>query len=276
MAGAMKVLITGAGTLAQALLAHMIGPMTPVLYFRSEYQAVRLGWDDSEVPIVLGDIRNELRLRAALYEHEIDYVIHTAALKQVGSGSANVLECAAVNVDGTANVVRACQAVSAKMLFTSSDKAVAPLNTYGKAKALAEDIVLSAGFSVTRWGNVIRSRGSVLERWERSRRIAITWPGWTRYWLTRDAAAAFVFKAIEKPPGVHVKPSKAMRLGALATAASMAYGVPVEQDRVASAPGDKGHEMLGYEHGSSQDAEQYTEQDMADIILEDMRRWPLI
>lgn len=273
----MNVLITGAGTLAQALLAHLPDSMAPTLYCRSEYQAIRLGWAGSDVPVVLADVRSEFQFRHALHKHEVEYVIHTAALKQVGLGSANVLECAAVNVDGTANVVRACEAIGIPMLFTSSDKAVAPLNTYGKSKALAEDIVLSAGFAVTRWGNVIRSRGSVLERWERAGWIAVTWPGWSRFWLTRDTAAELVLLAMQAPPGmVHVKPCKAMTLGALAQAAGSAYGIRVRpDDRVPAAPGDKDHELLDLEFESSQDAEQYTEQDMAEIIREDVRRWPL-
>lgn len=270
----MNLLITGSGTLAQALLKRC---PDATLYSRSEYTFARMIWE-ANAPIkgCMGDIRDFDQLYRAIVDSGAEYVIHTAAMKQVGSGAANALECASVNVQGTATVVRACQQAGIPMLFTSSDKAVAPTNTYGKAKALAEDIVLGAGFTVTRWGNVIRSRGSVLERWERTGEIIVTNPDWTRYWLTRDEAAEFVLWVIAGNPSVYIKESKAASMRALAVAAANIFAIPYHSkvDASREVPGEKPHETLDGRQTSA-DVDRYTVDELTDIIRHDRERWPL-
>lgn len=267
-----RVLITGAGTLAQALLARFLGAS---LFTRGEYSVARLVWQ-GPVRASIGDVRNADAVCRAVVDSEAEYVIHTAAMKQVGAGAANAVECASVNVEGTVSVLRSCQQAGVPMLFTSSDKAVEPLNTYGKAKALAEDIVLGAGMAVTRWGNIVRSRGSVLERWERTGQICVTDASWTRYWLTRDEAADFLRELVMADArGLHVRYSKSATMGDLVEAAvraDVAHGTVRTMD---VAPGEKAHERLSLDHGTSADVERYTVDELAAIIRTDRERWPL-
>jgi FlaA1/EpsC-like NDP-sugar epimerase len=268
-----QLLITGAGTLAQALLERY---PDAVLLTRGEYSVQRLRWRRPDVRAVIGDVRQTDLVYRAIVESGAERVVHTAAMKQVGASGANAIECASVNVDGTAAVVRACQQAGVPLLFTSSDKAVEPLNTYGKAKALAEDIVLGAGYTVTRWGNIIRSRGSVLERWERTGQIVVTDLAWTRFWLTRDEAAAFVESVLGMDGRLHVRMSKAASMGDLARAAQLAMRNPTCDERLnAAAPGEKPHERLALDHAHSGEAPRYSVDELTEMIMRDMARWPL-
>jgi UDP-N-acetylglucosamine 4,6-dehydratase len=119
------------------------------------------------------------------------------------------------NVGGAENVVWAArQAGVAKVVALSSDKAFEPCNTYGKTKALAEDIFLSANrergnhgpiFAVTRYGNVANSTGSVIPTWRariaEGQAITVTSFECTRFWMTLPQAVALVMKTIDTMKG---------------------------------------------------------------------------
>lgn len=268
----MAVLITGAGTLAQALLVQYPGA---VLYTRSEYAAWRLQCERPDLNVIVGDIRNYKSFERALVSAKPDCVVHTAAMKQVASGAGNAAECQAVNVMGTGTIVRACKAAGLPMVFTSSDKAVEPTTTYGKAKALAEDIVLQAGYPVTRWGNIVRSRGSVLERWQRTGQVVAVDPNWTRYWLTRDVAAEYLTGIAGCSAGVYVLASKAATMRTVIEASIEAYNI--DAPVVWSVPGDseKPHEKLSVGDETSEHAPKYSVGEFREILCRELVRWPL-
>jgi UDP-N-acetylglucosamine 4,6-dehydratase len=140
----------------------------------------------------------------------VDLVVHAAALKQVTSCEYNPTECIATNVDGTRNVVEACLDAGVKRaIFTSSDKAVHPVNVYGASKLCAEKLWLASNayggdqthFSAVRYGNVRGSRGSVLEK---KKIVSLTDSAATRFWMDVDDAVDLVLLAFAEMRGGEV------------------------------------------------------------------------
>src|SRR3989338_8052699 len=125
---------------------------------------------DKRLRFFLGDIRDEVRLERAF--SDVDIVVHAAALKQVPMLEYNPLEALKTNVNGSQNVIEAAinQGVE-KVLLISTDKAAYPGNLYGATKLCAERLCIAANsysanktsFSVVRYGNVLGSRGSIVE-----------------------------------------------------------------------------------------------------------------
>jgi UDP-N-acetylglucosamine 4,6-dehydratase len=103
---------------------------------------------------------------------EVDFVIHTAALKQVPAAEYNPMECINTNVMGAENVVQAAiRSGVSKVIALSTDKAASPINLYGASKLASDKIFVAANnlsgakgtkFSVVRYGNIINPRGSVV------------------------------------------------------------------------------------------------------------------
>jgi UDP-N-acetylglucosamine 4,6-dehydratase len=156
----------------------------------------------------LGDVRDEARLKFAF--HDVEVVIHAAALKIVPALETDPLEAVKTNINGTQNVITAAidQKVK-KVMLVSTDKAVSPENLYGATKLCAEKLMLAANnykgrggpiFAVTRYGNVTNSRGSViplfLEQLKAKKPFTITDPHMTRFWITLEDAAKFVWHAV--------------------------------------------------------------------------------
>lgn len=299
----MTTLLLGAtGTLGRTILrlwgeSKEDSPGDVVGLSRDEYKVILGSWA-SQAPFsythVLGDIRDPNRVSIAM--QGVDTVIHAAAMKQVGHSGPNVQELASVNVEGTANVLRcAQQAGVSRFIFVSSDKAVAPQNAYGMTKALGEQLVLAANTgsldpwhyngmqtrlgmatAVVRYGNVIRSRGSVMERWERTGDIRIT--DATRFWWTRDDAAAFLLRSLASMHGgeTFIPQMKAAHM----SVAAGAYGVMLQGQSIAGAvslplgPGEKQHEVLSLGHPDSGAGEQFTVDELRALIESDQERWP--
>src|SRR6185369_5511670 len=118
----------------------------------------------------LGDVRDPERLKMAF--HDVDIVVHAAALKQVPALEYNPLEAIQTNILGSKNVITAAiEAGVSKVLLISSDKAAEPINLYGATKMCAEKLFVASNvygrdktiFSAVRYGNVLGSRGSIVE-----------------------------------------------------------------------------------------------------------------
>jgi UDP-N-acetylglucosamine 4,6-dehydratase len=189
----------GAGFLGRALLKNYPGYQWTV-YSRDEHK-LRKVESRYDARTVAGDIGDYERLKLAMTGHQ--YVVHAAASKYVDRGETHPEEVAHANVLGTMNVLRAAEAVGVERVVTiSTDKAVEPVNAYGLSKALTEYLSLRAQVPtvVARYGNVIGSTGSVIERWLASREqtIEVTNPSMTRFWMTVDEAARLVDDALIK------------------------------------------------------------------------------
>ena len=202
-----------------------------MLISRDEYKQANLQAEYSTKPWagllrwILADVRDERRMNRVL--GGVDYVIHAAALKRVGSMAYNPDEAVSTNVIGTWNVARACVDGKVKRAaFLSTDKAAYPVNTYGRTKAVAEDLWRSFNFhrpifTVTRYGNVMASRGSVVEVYRKLlakgiTEFPVTDPNVTRFWMTPEYACEMAVGALQDTPGVTlVAMSKAFLLGDL-------------------------------------------------------------
>lgn len=149
---------------------------------------------------LLGDIRDRKRLIRAF--EGIDYIFHCAALKHVAIGEYNPGEVIRTNITGTENVVEAAlQNKVKRVIYTSSDKAVNPVNTMGASKLLGEKLIVAANyirgssptiFSAVRFGNVLGSRGSIIPRFKKRAKkglpLIVTDPTMTRFMMPiRDA-----------------------------------------------------------------------------------------
>jgi len=231
----MSILITGGtGSFGRAFVKQALkGDVERICVFsRGEHaQAqMRAEFNDNEhLRWLIGDVRDRDRLRRAF--EGIEVVIHAAALKRIEVGQYNPDEMVKTNIIGAINVIEAAALAGVKKVVAlSSDKAYQPISPYGQSKALAESLFLNANniygehgpqFSVTRYGNVAGSAGSVIPKWRSILPdiVPITAPDATRFWMFMSEAVDLVFNTIEKMPETIVIPQlPAFRLGDLAEA----------------------------------------------------------
>jgi UDP-N-acetylglucosamine 4,6-dehydratase len=161
----------------------------------------------------LGDVRDYERLKLAT--RNVDILIHAAALKIVPSLEYNPFESVKTNINGTNNVIRSTIENNVnKVVLISTDKAVNPTNLYGACKMTAEKLFIAANnisgdkrtrFSVIRYGNVLGSRGSIVEILEKNKKnidqIKITDTRMTRFLMTLDQCSKFVLDSIKNMSG---------------------------------------------------------------------------
>ncbi len=207
------LLVGGTGSFGTAFLAHLeqIGYKSKVrVYSRDEAKQIGLKerYPQLQLETVIGDVRDEYAYAQAA--RGIDIVIHAAALKHVPVGELFTEEVIKTNTLGTINFVKACQTQGVKKaIYLSTDKAVYPINAYGMSKALGEKIVQSkisrdssTVFCITRYGNVMGSRGSILpllhEKVSRREPIMVTDFAMTRFLMTLEQAVSLVSFAIDK------------------------------------------------------------------------------
>lgn len=184
---------------------------------------------NARIRYFIGDVRDRQRLRRAF--DGIDVVVHAAALKRIEVGYYNPTEMVATNIGGAINVIEAAMDAGVeKCVLLSTDKAYQPISPYGQSKALAETLFRNAYqghtcFAVTRYGNVWKSRGSVVPRWQALLRdsdtVPVTDPDATRFYMTMQEAIDLVLDTIETMAGgeLNIPPHlPAYRLGDLAEA----------------------------------------------------------
>jgi FlaA1/EpsC-like NDP-sugar epimerase len=208
------LIIGGTGSLGTNLFDYLIKNYEPRgirIFSRDELKQWELQKKiKTKIPVVyiLGDIRDFKAICRAM--NRVDIVINAAALKQVGACENNVYEAINTNIIGSRNVVDA--AINNKVAYVmhlSTDKAVESINLYGKTKAVADSIFLFGNtlsgsrtkFNICRYGNVLGSRGSVIELFIKQSRekgeITITDKKMTRFWITLDRIVKFICNKIE-------------------------------------------------------------------------------
>lgn len=160
-----------------------------------------------ELVAKIADIRNGNRIRSIIEEFKPDVVFHAAAHKHVHLMELNICEAFDNNVLGTQNLAKLSgEAGVGTFVLVSTDKAVNPTSIMGTTKSLAEKVVLRVSddfpqtkFTAVRFGNVLGSRGSVIQVWERqlrdSRPITVTHKEAIRYFMTIPEAAQLVIKS---------------------------------------------------------------------------------
>jgi UDP-N-acetylglucosamine 4,6-dehydratase/5-epimerase len=243
-----------------------------VVYSRDEYKQdmARQVFNRTEPPTgihrigqvqwILGDVRDLDRLTYAM--KDVDLVIHAAAIKYIPEAEFNVDECVKVNIDGSRNVITAAIKTNVgRVVGISTDKAVAPINTYGMTKALMERLFVEANkfgstvFTLTRYGNVVGSTGSVIPKFqqqlENTGELTLTDPNMTRYWQGVSQSVDLIKIAAHAVGGNIIIPRGAsISMGKLASYLITSRGLSPD-DRikiVGIRPGEKMHESLSGKH----------------------------
>ena len=262
------ILITGgSGSFGAAFSKHLLkNPPKKLVIFSNNWQEQdelykELG-GPSFVRFIFGDVCKKEELLSAF--KDIDIIVHAAAVKNLSTCQYNAFSTTDINVVGTMNVVRAAiERKVNKVLLISTDKATNAINTYGKCKSLAEDLILYGNtlgaddnikFSVCRYGNVVGSSGSVVPIWKKlieqgAEYVPITHPDMTRFWFDMSDACRFVEDSIEKMQGgeLFIPRLPSIRITDLAEA----MGMPWKE--VGIRQGEKIHEEMepGYDSGSN-------------------------
>lgn len=266
-----KVLIIGGtGTIGESLLQQILKerPRVIRIFSRDEHKQYllqnRLG-ARKDMRYLIGDVRDYDRVVSAM--EDIDYVFHLAALKHVPACEYNPYEAVLTNVVGTYNVIKAAREQHVKkVIFTSSDKAISPTNTYGATKLTAERMMAASEFnkgashtifSIVRFGNVIGSRGSVIpffiNQVINDKKITVTNPDMTRFMMTVDQATRLTIKAMKEAKGGEVfvlkMPVIVLRdlVAIIAEETCRKYGVDIQEitiEEIGMRPGEKMYEEL--------------------------------
>jgi UDP-glucose 4-epimerase len=168
---------------------------------------MRTSFKNDKLKFYIGDVRNYDSIERAM--RGVDYVFHAAALKQVPSCEFFPLEATRTNVLGTQNVIDAAAFNNVqKVICLSTDKAAYPINAMGISKALMEKVAVAASRNLknttvclTRYGNVMASRGSViplfLQQIKEGKELTVTDPNMTRFLMSLDEAVELVLFAFE-------------------------------------------------------------------------------
>ena len=258
------MLITGGtGSFGHAFLTYALaqGVKEVRVLSRDEFkqEIMRKEVHDPRVKFYLGDVRDRASVDHAM--EDIDYVFHAAALKEVPSCEFFPVQAVMTNVLGSNNVIESAVAHGVKSIVClSTDKAVQPVNAMGMSKALMEKTAFAAArdeghtahtvIAVTRYGNVMCSRGSVIplfiEKIKRGEPLTVTEPTMTRFLMSMDEAVGLVLFAMEhaEPGDLFVRKAPACTIGDLAVALKELFRSDVPVEVIGSRHGEKLHETL--------------------------------
>lgn len=211
-----------------------------------------------DLSFVIGDIRQREVVDEAM--EGVQVVFHAAALKQVPTCEQHPMQAVHTNVLGAENLVESALAHRVEtFVMISTDKAVKPVNVMGMTKALQERLVLKGNLSrankgtrlcCVRYGNVLRSRGSVVPFFRRQlalgQTMTITDERMTRFLLTLNEAIDLVLYAAEHTQGgeIFVRKAPAARVTDIAKVLAEEAGKPFEYKIIGILPGEKLHEIL--------------------------------
>lgn len=256
------LLITGGtGSFGNAVLRRFldsdIGEIRIFSRDEKKQDDMRKRYNSPKLKFYLGDVRDYGSVLNAV--RGVQYVYHAAALKQVPSCEFHPVEAVKTNVLGAENVLEAAIAAGVKrVVCLSTDKAVYPINAMGISKAMMEKasvaksrVTDSTDIVVTRYGNVMGSRGSVVPLFVKQIRegkpITITDPNMTRFMMSLDDAVDLVIYAFEhgESGDIFVQKAPAATTEVLATALKELLDAPDHELRtIGTRHGEKLYEVL--------------------------------
>lgn len=230
-----------------------------VIFSRDELKQhdMRSRLNNPRVEFIIGDVRDFDSINRAM--HGVDYVFHAAALKQVPSCEFFPLEAVKTNVMGTNNVLNAAQSSGVeKLVCLSTDKAAYPINAMGMSKALMEKVVQSYArtksdgmkVAVTRYGNVIASRGSVIpifiSQLKKKQHCTVTNADMTRFMMSLDDAVELVMFAFQNTESgeIFIQKSPAATLRSLVQALAKILDCEPLMKEIGIRHGEKKYETL--------------------------------
>ena len=210
----------------------------------------------TKLKFYIGDVRDYSSVERAM--RGVDYVFHAAALKQVPSCEFFPIEATKTNVFGTQNVIEAADFNKvSKVICLSTDKAAYPINAMGISKALMEKVAVAAARNcntttvcLTRYGNVMASRGSVIPLFvnqiKNKESITITDPKMTRFLMSLDEAVNLVLFAFENGNSgdLFVNKAPAGNIGDLAKALKEIFNADNKIKIIGTRHGEKLYETL--------------------------------
>lgn len=281
------VVVGGTGTLGSQLIRRLIEDENNAVVCVSrdelKQKLLRDEIKSKRLSFTLGDIKDKSSLRLAFTNAHA--IFHVAALKHIDSAEENPLEVVKANILGTQNVAElAIEKGLPFVAFSSTDKAVEPVNIYGMTKAISERHLFNLNqaqsrvrFSVFRWGNVLGSRGSVLNIFAKSlkerQEVNITHPDMSRFWIPIDVVAKFMIDNYKTAPVDRacipdMKGCSVLRL-AKATASALGIG-DYKTNVVGMRPGEKLAEVIsvdGTERVTSSSIAQFSTEELRALIL---------
>lgn len=220
---------------------------------------MRKQYNNPKLKFYLGDVRDSNSIKDAM--RGVDFVFHAAALKQVPSCEFYPMQAVKTNVIGTENVLyEAIDANVKKVIVLSTDKAVYPINAMGVSKAMMERVAVAKSrnlndddimIAVTRYGNVMASRGSVIplfiDQVRQGKEITITDPAMTRFMMSLDQAVELVLFAFENGTNgdIFVQKAPAATIELLANTLTKMLGKPEHSIKtIGTRHGEKLYETL--------------------------------
>ncbi len=258
-AGQTFLITGGTGSFGKTLVEHLLSTDIQKIVVLSRDEAkqhyMREEFPDSRLKLVLGDVRNELTVRTVL--QGVDFVFHAAALKQVPAGESFPWEFVQTNVTGSQNIISNLEGAGVKKaVFLSTDKAVYPVNAMGMSKAMMEKLVRAEHHGttacpiITRYGNVIGSRGSVIPGFLGSIRdsgsVNITDGSMTRFMMSLKESVDLVLFALEhgNAGDLFVQKAPASTVETLVESLEILTKRKVKRNYIGVRPGEKIHESL--------------------------------
>ena len=258
-----KLLITGGtGSFGNAVIRRFLNSKISEIRILSrdekKQEDMRHKYADSRLKFYIGDVRDYNSIINAI--RGVDFIFHSAALKQVPSCEFHPIEAAKTNIFGTENVLNA--AIDAKVkrvICLGTDKAVYPVNAMGMSKALMEKVLVAKSreggdttiICGTRYGNVMASRGSVIplfvEQIRNETELTITDPNMTRFMMTLEQAVSLVEYAFinGRPGDIFIQKAPATTVKILAQAISELLGKHEHPMRIiGTRHGEKRYETL--------------------------------
>ena len=217
---------------------------------------LRLKFNNPKVNFFIGDVRDKESVDSIV--KGVDYIFHAAALKQVPACEFFPLEATKTNVIGTSNVlISAIKHKVKKVICLSTDKAAYPINAMGISKALMEKIAIANSrnsnktiICVTRYGNVMASRGSVIPHFvkqiKKNNPLTLTDPNMTRFLMSLDEAVDLVLFAFKHGVSgdLFIQKSPGSSVGDLAQAVRELFNSKKEITVIGKRHGEKMYETL--------------------------------
>jgi UDP-N-acetylglucosamine 4,6-dehydratase/5-epimerase len=220
---------------------------------------MRKRYNSDKLKFYIGDVRDMSTLDVVM--KDVDFIFHAAALKQVPSCEFFPMEAVKTNVIGTDNVLTAAINHGVKRIIClSTDKAAYPINAMGISKAMMEKVIVAKArqlgrdakttICLTRYGNVMGSRGSVIPLFYKlisdGKPLTITDPHMTRYMMTLADAVDLVKFAFQhgNQGDLFVQKAPAATIKTLADAIKKYKKSDAKTVIIGTRHGEKDHEVL--------------------------------